>query len=130
MPKGGTVRGLLETFIKEELLKRGYQPVYTPHVGRLELYRTSGHFPYYRDAQYPPMYVHPAGSALDLAQHRLASGVLDDKREQEMVQFMALTQFHVPGYAEAKSQEAKLDAVHRFVLGVMRAMEVDIPAYQ
>ena len=31
-------------------------PVYTPHIGRLELYRTSGHFPYYRDAQFPPMY--------------------------------------------------------------------------
>ncbi|HEV3117996.1 MAG TPA: threonine--tRNA ligase [Gemmataceae bacterium] len=129
MPKGATVRGILETFIKEELVKRGYQPVYTPHVGRLELYRTSGHFPYYRDAQYPPMYAHPAGSALDLAQHRLAAGALDDKREQEMVQFMALTQFHVPGYAEAKSQQAKLDAVHRFVLGVMKAMDVDIPAY-
>ena len=59
MPKGATVRGLLETFIKDELLKRGYQPVYTPHIGRLELYRTSGHFPYYRDAQFPPMYRAP-----------------------------------------------------------------------
>src|SRR5439155_27367737 len=72
MPRGATVRGLLETFIKEELLKRSYEPVYTPHIGRLELYRTSGHFPYYRDAQYPPMYHHPAGSALDLTQRRLA----------------------------------------------------------
>src|SRR5262249_14288996 len=52
MPKGATIRGLLETFIKEELIKRGYQPVYSPHIGRLDLYRTSGHFPYYRDAQY------------------------------------------------------------------------------
>jgi threonyl-tRNA synthetase len=130
MPKGATVRGVLETFIKEELLKRGYQPVYTPHVGRLELYRTSGHFPYYRNAQYPPMYHHPAGSALDLAQHRLAAGLLDDKREQDMAQFMELTQFHVPSYAEAKGPEAKLEAVHRYVLGVLQAMEVDLPAYQ
>jgi threonyl-tRNA synthetase len=130
MPKGATVRGLLETFIKEELIKRGYQPVYTPHVGRLELYRTSGHFPYYRDAQYPPMYQHPAGSALDLAQHRLAAGILDEKREQEIVQFMALTQFHVPGYAEAASPEARLDSVHRYVLGVLGAMGVDLPKYR
>jgi threonyl-tRNA synthetase len=130
MPKGATVRGLLETFIKEELLKRGYQPVYTPHIGRLELYRTSGHFPYYRDAQYPPMYHHPAGSALDLAQHRLAAGVLDEKREQEMAQFMALTQFYVPGYAEALTPEAKLEAVHHYVLSVLDAMGVDLPAYQ
>ena len=65
MPKGATVRGLLETFIKDELLKRGYQPVYTPHIGRLELYRTSGHFPYYRDAQYPPLFLHPLGQTID-----------------------------------------------------------------
>jgi threonyl-tRNA synthetase len=129
MPKGATVRGLLETFIKDELLKRGYQPVYTPHIGRLQLYRTSGHFPYYRDAQYPPMYHHPAGSALDLAQHRLAAGALDAKPEQDMAQFMALTQFHVPGYAEAASADAKLEAVHRYVLGVLQAMDVELPAY-
>src|SRR5579884_4298340 len=98
MPKGATVRGLLETFIKEELIKRGYQPVYTPHIGRLELYRTSGHFPYYRDAQYPPMYGHPAGSALDLAQHRLAAGVLDDKKEQDMAAFMKATGLDVWAY--------------------------------
>jgi threonyl-tRNA synthetase len=130
MPKGTTVRGLLETFIKEELLKRGYQPVYTPHIGRLELYRTSGHFPYYRDAQYPPLYQHPAGSALDLAQHRLAAGVLDDAREQEMAQFMAVTRFDVPGYAEAKSQDEKLEAVHQYALRVLEAMNVDLPAYR
>ncbi|MFO0839446.1 MAG: threonine--tRNA ligase [Phycisphaerae bacterium] len=55
-PRGAIVRYSLESFIREELLKRGYQPVYTPHVGKLELYRTSGHFPYYRDSQYPPIY--------------------------------------------------------------------------
>ncbi len=73
MPKGATVRGMLETFIKDELLKRGYQPVYTPHIGRLELYRTSGHFPYYRDAQYPADVLSTRRPALDLAQHRLAA---------------------------------------------------------
>jgi threonyl-tRNA synthetase len=130
MPKGATLRGLLETFIKDELLKRGYQPVYTPHVGRLELYRASGHFPYYRDAQYPPMYNHPAGSALDLAQHRLAAGVLDDKREEAMVQFMELTHFRVPGYAEATSQTAKLETVHQYVQNVLKAMNVALPAYR
>src|SRR5438093_10404062 len=130
MPKGATIRGLLETFIKEELLRRGYQPVYTPHIGRLELYRTSGHFPYYRDAQFPPMYFSPAGSALDLAQHRLAAGLLDEVKEQAMGQFMELTKFHVPGYAEAKSAEERLEAVHRYVLGVLDSMSVDLPAYR
>ena len=59
MPKGATVRGILESFIKDELIKRGYQPVYTPHIGRLELYRTSGHYPYYSDSQFAPMPGHP-----------------------------------------------------------------------
>jgi threonyl-tRNA synthetase len=130
MPKGATVRGLLESFIREELIKRGYEPVYTPHIGRLDLYRTSGHFPYYRDAQYPPMYGHPAGSALDLAQHRLAAGALDEPREREMAQFMSLTQFHVPGYPEANTPEVRLQAVHRYVLGVLKAMDVRLPAYE
>jgi threonyl-tRNA synthetase len=129
MPKGATVRGLLESFIKEELLKRGYQPVYTPHVGRLELYRTSGHFPYYRDAQYPPLYQHPAALALDLAQHRLAAGILDDSREQEMSRFLEAANLRIPGYDTAKNGQERLEAVHRFVLEVLKTMNVEVPGY-
>ncbi|MCH7870218.1 MAG: TGS domain-containing protein, partial [Planctomycetes bacterium] len=55
-PRGAIIRHTLETMIREELMQRGYQPVYTPQIGRLELYRTSGHFPYYKESQYPPMY--------------------------------------------------------------------------
>ncbi|MEX2113604.1 MAG: threonine--tRNA ligase, partial [Pirellulales bacterium] len=55
LPKGATIRGLLEGFIREELSKRGYQAVYTPHIGRVELYQTSGHFPYYSDSQFKPI---------------------------------------------------------------------------
>ncbi len=65
MPKGATVRHLLEGFIREELVKRGYQGVYTPHIGHLGLYRTSGHFPYYADAQFPPMYFNPLVQTVD-----------------------------------------------------------------
>ena len=45
----------LESFISAELNKQGYSQVYTPHVGKLDLFRTSGHFPYYQDSQYPPI---------------------------------------------------------------------------
>lgn len=55
-PKGATLRLLLESHLREKLVEHGYQPVFTPHIGRLDLYRTSGHFPYYRDAQFPPLY--------------------------------------------------------------------------
>ncbi len=66
MPKGAIVRGILESFIKEELVKRGYQPVYTPHIGKIELYQTSGHYPYYKDSQFPTlkMPAHPAAKEL------------------------------------------------------------------
>ncbi|MFZ5830889.1 MAG: threonine--tRNA ligase, partial [Planctomycetota bacterium] len=55
LPKGATIRRELENFIYGELLRRGYQPVYTPHIGRVQLYETSGHFPYYSDSQFPPI---------------------------------------------------------------------------
>jgi threonyl-tRNA synthetase len=55
LPKGATIRGILESFVREELTKRGYQPVYTPHIGRVELYEISGHFPYYADSQFKPI---------------------------------------------------------------------------
>ncbi|MCE9552865.1 MAG: threonine--tRNA ligase [Planctomycetes bacterium] len=55
MPKGATIRGVLEGYLKDELSRRGYQPVYTPHIGRVELYETSGHFPYYSDSQFAPI---------------------------------------------------------------------------
>jgi len=54
-PRGAVVRRELERFISDELIKQGYDIVYTPHIGKLDLYRTSGHFPYYRDSQYPPI---------------------------------------------------------------------------
>ena len=54
-PKGGIIRRELQDFITEELDKQGYFQVFTPHIGKLDLYRTSGHFPYYEDSQFPPV---------------------------------------------------------------------------
>ncbi|MDH4445953.1 MAG: threonine--tRNA ligase [Akkermansiaceae bacterium] len=52
-PKGALVRRSLQDFITQELDKQGYSQVFTPHIGKLDLYRTSGHFPYYQESQYP-----------------------------------------------------------------------------
>ncbi|HOK14413.1 MAG TPA: threonine--tRNA ligase [Candidatus Kapabacteria bacterium] len=57
LPKGAFIRRKLEAFIKEELVKRGYVEVITPHIGNLELYKTSGHYPYYADSQFAPIKV-------------------------------------------------------------------------
>lgn len=55
MPKGAIVRQELQDFIGEELRKQGYSQVFTPHIGKLELYKTSGHFPYYKESQFSPV---------------------------------------------------------------------------
>jgi threonyl-tRNA synthetase len=57
LPKGAFIRRKLEAFIKEELLRRGYVEVITPHIGNLNLYKTSGHYPYYADSQFAPIKV-------------------------------------------------------------------------
>ncbi|MGB9852315.1 MAG: threonine--tRNA ligase [Candidatus Kapaibacteriota bacterium] len=57
LPKGTIIRRILEDFLRKEQIRRGYEEVITPHIGNLELYKTSGHYPYYKDSQYPPMKV-------------------------------------------------------------------------
>ncbi len=54
-PKGAVIRRELQNFISDELRKQGYTEVFTPHIGKLDLYRTSGHYPYYQDSQFPPL---------------------------------------------------------------------------
>ncbi len=54
-PAGSVIRQELQTFISEELRKQGYQQVFTPHIGKLALYKTSGHFPYYKESQFTPI---------------------------------------------------------------------------
>ena len=53
--KGSIIRRELEKFVINEEIKRGYQHVYTPELAKVELYKTSGHYPYYKDSMYPVM---------------------------------------------------------------------------
>jgi threonyl-tRNA synthetase len=54
-PKGSAVRRELERFIVDEEIKRGYLHVYTPDLASIELYKKSGHYPYYKDSMYAPI---------------------------------------------------------------------------
>lgn len=56
-PKGSTIRRLLERFITDEEIKRGYLHVYTPDLASLALYKKSGHYPYYKDSMYAPIII-------------------------------------------------------------------------
>jgi threonyl-tRNA synthetase len=53
--KGSIIRRELERFVVDEEIKRGYKHVYTPDLANVELYRISGHYPYYKDTMYPVM---------------------------------------------------------------------------
>lgn len=56
-PRGATIRRELERFVVDEEIRRGYQHVVTPPLAKVDLYRKSGHYPYYKDTMYPPMIV-------------------------------------------------------------------------
>jgi threonyl-tRNA synthetase len=83
-PNGAVVRQELQNFIGEHLRRQGYSQVFTPHIGKLGLYKTSGHFPYYADSQFPPLVDREEIAKMavegktcgDLA-NRLASGDID-----------------------------------------------------
>ena len=54
-PKGGFIRKQIEDFWRDEHLKGGYDLVYSPHIAKLDLWKTSGHTEYYRDNMYSPI---------------------------------------------------------------------------
>jgi len=54
-PKGGMIRTIIEDFWRQEHLKWGYEIVYSPHIGRAELWQTSGHLDFYRENMYSPL---------------------------------------------------------------------------
>jgi len=56
-PKGAMIRKLIEDFWRDEHIKRGYYFVYTPHIARVELWKTSGHWDFYRENMFSPMEV-------------------------------------------------------------------------
>src|SRR3989344_3527137 len=53
--KGSTIRRILERLVVDEEIKRGYKHVYTPELAKVDLYKKSGHYPYYKESMYPVM---------------------------------------------------------------------------
>ncbi len=62
-PKGTVLRSVLEDFLKQEQLKRGYLPVVTPHIGRVDLFKISGHWQKYKQDMFPMMAEDEAAAA-------------------------------------------------------------------
>lgn len=115
MPKGARVRVLLEDFLRQELLRRGYDPVFSPHIGRVELYETSGHFPYYRDSQFPPLYHSPAGALIDAWMDKLKSEEgLSIEDERHLSDAAAVLGAELPDYNPGASIEERVKVLDAF----------------
>jgi threonyl-tRNA synthetase len=112
LPKGAVLRDIMVTFLKEEQLKRGYEPVVTPHIASIKLYEKSGHIIAYRDKMYPFM--------------------VDEERETYILKPMNCP-FHIEIYAsqmrsyrDLPVRYAEFGTVHRYeqsgeVTGILRA---------
>jgi threonyl-tRNA synthetase len=116
LPKGARVRGVLEEFLRKELLSRGYDPVYSPNIGRVEMYETSGHFPYYRDSQFSPLFGSEAGGMLDAWSGRLEAGTIDADGEEKLIEAAKVFGVELPDYKPSSSAEAKRKVLHEWQL--------------
>lgn len=116
LPKGARVRVALEDFLRNELLSRGYDPVYSPHIGRVELYETSGHFPYYRDSQFAPLFGTEVGGLLDAWNTRLGEGNMTSDDEEKLIAAAEVFGVKLPDYKPSSSVQAKQKVLHDWQL--------------
>jgi len=93
-PNGATIRQELQNFITEHLERQGYSQVFTPHIGKLGLYRTSGHFPYYADSQFPPVIERESLKAL--AEEGCGCGELSNRLESGEIDGFLLKPMNCP----------------------------------
>jgi threonyl-tRNA synthetase len=120
LPKGTVIRNELQRFLTSEMLKLGYELVVTPHIGQLGLYRTSGHYPYYEDSQYPAMFESARGKALQSAlqlAHSFRNGPEAERKAGEalvrqMASTIEKTWGEIPKLADADGLERLIEALY------------------
>lgn len=120
LPKGTIIRMELQNYLTEEMKKLDYQMVMSPHIGQLDLYRTSGHYPYYQDSQYPAMFETDRGKSiqglLQLAQ-RVRSQTGEEREEGSsrvatMVAAVQETWGDIAGLTSGASLDEIVDALN------------------
>ena len=113
--KGMTIRTELQNYLTDEMLKLGYDMVCTPHIGRLDLFRTSGHYPYYEESQFPPMFESPRGNAIQgmiqLAQRVSTTHGAERRKGEAALAEMAAAVQQAWGPIEGLRAEAPLEKV-------------------
>jgi threonyl-tRNA synthetase len=105
LPRGAIIRNELQNFILASLAKQGYQQVFTPHIAKLELFRTSGHFPYYKESQFPPL---PDRETLNesIAQNKSANEMFHELETGGGEGFL-LKPMNCPGHMKIYSSEPR-----------------------
>ncbi|MDQ8204584.1 threonine--tRNA ligase [Pelagicoccus sp. SDUM812003] len=102
-PKGAIIRQELQDFISEQLITQGYTQVFTPHIGKLGLYRTSGHFPYYQESQFAPII--ERDSLADLADENAPCSQLTNKLETGDIDGFLLKPMNCPMHIKIYDSE-------------------------
>ncbi|PWM28597.1 MAG: threonine--tRNA ligase [Verrucomicrobia bacterium] len=97
-PRGALIRQSLQDFILELLRAQGYQQVFTPHIGKLGLFRTSGHFPYYKDSQFVPIV--ERDDLRELAEGRANMADFEPKIESGEIEGFLLKPMNCPFHVE------------------------------
>ena len=123
LPKGAMIRSQLEDFIRSELTRRAYLPVYTPHIGRIQMYQTSGHFPYYMDTQFPPLCLDPLMQSVQhlfylLFQDKISTARFVGMFDETLRLNEGIVPSSFPGYgaggSAAKTDEDKLHIIREW----------------
>ena len=98
-PKGAVIRNTIEQFWKNEHFKRGYQLVYTPHIARVDLWKTSGHWEFYRENLYSPIDI---------------EGQMYILKPMNCVGHILIYKTHIHSYRELPIRYAELGTVYRY----------------
>ena len=117
MPKGATIRRIIERYIIDKELADDYEHVYTPVLANLDLYKTSGHWAHYREDMFPPM---------DMGDNELL-----ELRPMNCPSHIQIYKHHVRSYRELPIRIAELGMMHRYeksgaLSGLQRVREMTL----
>ncbi|HBG33010.1 MAG TPA: threonine--tRNA ligase, partial [Acholeplasmataceae bacterium] len=117
LPKGATIRRVIERYITDKEISLGYLHVYTPVLANVDLYKTSGHWDHYRDSMFPPM--------------DMGEGELLVLRPMNCPHHMLIYKNDVHSYRELPLRIAELGMMHRYeksgaLSGLQRVREMTL----
>ncbi len=117
MPKGATIRRVIERYIVDKEVAAGYQHVYTPVLMNLDAYKTSGHWAHYREDMFPPM--------------DMGEGEMLELRPMNCPSHIQIYKHHIRSYRELPIRIAELGMMHRYeksgaLSGLQRVREMTL----